>query len=61
VRRWRYVHAGHTRDAGALLGAGRLHAGAPPWTTLHARGVGSPTAGARAVARFARLALTSGL
>jgi len=28
--------------------------GAPPWRTLHARGVGSATEGARAVARFAR-------
>lgn len=30
--------------------------GAPPWRTLHARGVGSVAEGARAVARFARRA-----
>ena len=58
-RRWQDVHARLVDDRGATIGEGRLRAQAPPWRTLHARGVGSAGAGARAVARFARLALTS--
>jgi predicted acylesterase/phospholipase RssA len=59
LRRWREVDARLVDERGAPLGAGRLHAQAPPWRTLHARGVGSPGAGARAVARFARLVVSS--
>jgi len=47
---------GSRRVRARLAGAsGTLRSvGAPPWRTLHARGVGSATEGARAVARFAR-------
>jgi predicted patatin/cPLA2 family phospholipase len=58
-RAWREVEARLVDDRGDSIGEGRLRAHAPPWRTLHARGVGSLGAGARAVARFARLALTS--
>lgn len=59
-RRWREVDASLVDDSGAVIGQGRLLARAAPWRTLHARGVGSLGAGSRAVARFARMALTSG-
>jgi predicted acylesterase/phospholipase RssA len=58
-RHWHDVDARLVDDRGADIARGRLRAQAPPWRTLHARGVGSPGAGALAVARFARLALTS--
>ena len=60
LRRWNSVDARLVDNRGDVIGQGRLAADAPPWRTLHARGVGSLAAGARAVARFARMALTSG-
>jgi predicted patatin/cPLA2 family phospholipase len=59
-RRWREVDAALVDASGAVIGRGRLLARAAPWRTLHARGVGSLQAGGRALARFARMALTSG-
>jgi hypothetical protein len=59
-RSWSSVRARLLNDAGEELGAGRLRAtGTPAWATVHARGVGSTSEGARAVARFARIVLTS--
>jgi predicted patatin/cPLA2 family phospholipase len=58
-RAWREVEARLVDDHGDAIGEGLLRAHASPWRTLHARGVGSLGAGARAVARFARMAFTS--
>jgi hypothetical protein len=58
-RSWSEVEVRVADAGGATIATGVLRARRPPWATLHARGVGSPAEGARAVARFARLALTS--
>jgi hypothetical protein len=58
-RSWHTVQARLLDADGTELASGRLITRGPPvWATLHARGVGSPVQGARAVARFARLVLT---
>jgi predicted acylesterase/phospholipase RssA len=59
-RPWGTVQARLLDAAGSELGRGRLGpVGTPAWATVHARGVGSPGAGARALARFAKLLLRS--
>jgi predicted acylesterase/phospholipase RssA len=53
---WRTADVRLCDPAGGLIGAGRLvGSGLPAWATVHARGVGSMLAGARAVGRFASL------
>lgn len=55
---WQAVEAVLVDSRGAELGSGRLRAeGRVPFSTLHARGVGSQLQGARAVARFAAIVL----
>jgi predicted acylesterase/phospholipase RssA len=56
-RRWGTVQARLLQTAeGREIGSGTLQAvGTPAWATTHARGVGSLTEGAKALARFARL------
>jgi predicted acylesterase/phospholipase RssA len=58
-RSWSELEARIVDAGGATLFEERLRAQRAPWATLHARGVGSRAEGARALARFARLALTS--
>jgi hypothetical protein len=58
-RHWGAVKARLLSDQGEELGSGGLTGvGTPAWATVHARGVGAAAEGARAVARFARLALS---
>jgi predicted acylesterase/phospholipase RssA len=57
-RNWDRVRAQLVDGSGAELAAGTLvSAGRPAWHTLHARGVGSMSDGARALRRFTRLVL----
>lgn len=56
-RRWGQVQARLVEGGdGRVLGSGVLRAvGTPAWATTHARGVGSPAEGARALSHFAKL------
>jgi predicted acylesterase/phospholipase RssA len=59
-KRWGQAEVRLLSPGGAELATGRLRTtGLPAWVTLHARGVGSTGAGARAVTRFLRLAVLS--
>ena len=60
-RKWGHADARLIDPSGDEVAAGRLRStGRPPWTTLHARGVGSMAEGARAVTRFLGLLLWPG-